>query len=60
MPGISKETAPTVEDFGPVANRQGDCLGYTIQFLHFRAVMDGAAMLRCPTTCASAPTGATF
>ena len=46
MPGMSKETAPTVEDLGPVANRQGDFLGYTIQFLHFKQEMDGAAMLK--------------
>jgi Cupin domain len=46
MPGMSKETAPIVEDFGPVANHQGDYLDYSIQFLNFRAEMDGAPMLR--------------
>ena len=46
MPGFSKDTAPAVDDFGMVANRHGDFLGYTIQFLQFRPEMDGAAMLK--------------
>jgi hypothetical protein len=46
MPGFSKDTAPNVEDVGPVADRYDDVLGYRIDFLHFRPEMDGAALLK--------------
>jgi hypothetical protein len=46
MPGFSKQTAPTVEDFGPVEDRYDDVLGYRIDFLHFRPEMDSAPMLK--------------
>jgi hypothetical protein len=46
MPGISKDTATQVEDHGAVVDRHEDVGGYTINFVTFRATVDGAPLLR--------------
>src|SRR5438034_11590654 len=46
MPGFSKETAPQVEHHGPVVDRHGEVLDYTINFVRFEPEMDGAPLLK--------------
>ena len=40
MPKVSKESASTVQEFGPVIDRREDIHGYTVQFVSFGADSD--------------------
>jgi Cupin domain len=40
MPKVSKETAPQVQEFGPVTDRRKDMDGYTVEFVSFAADSD--------------------
>jgi hypothetical protein len=46
MPGFSKDTAPTVGEFGPVTDRHGEIDGYTVTIVSFAAEVDGAPLLK--------------
>jgi glyoxylate utilization-related uncharacterized protein len=46
MPKVSRESAAHVEDHGPVEDRHEDVEGYTVNFVSFRADVDGAPLLR--------------
>ena len=61
MPKVSKESATEGGDYGPVIDRHEELDGYTVNFVSFRAGhrRDAAAARACPTTAASARTGAT-
>jgi hypothetical protein len=54
MPKVSKDSAAQVEDHGPVEDRHEDLDGYTVNFVSFRADIDGTPLLkglpddRCP------------
>lgn len=40
MPKVSKESASTVQEFGPVIDRREDIDGYTVEFVSFGADSD--------------------
>jgi hypothetical protein len=40
MPKVSKESASTVQEFGPVVDRREDMDGYTVEFVSFGAYSD--------------------
>ena len=46
MPKVSRESAAQVEDHGPVEDRHEDVDGYTIQFVSFRADIDGTPLMK--------------
>ena len=46
MPKVSRESAAQVEDHGPVEDRHEDVDGYTIQFVSFRADIDGTPLVK--------------
>ena len=46
MPGFSKDTAPTVGEFGPVTDRHAEIEGYTVSIVSFAAEVDGAPLLK--------------
>ena len=46
MPKVSKESAAVVEDHGVVEDRREDVDGYTINFVSFRADIDGTPLLK--------------
>jgi hypothetical protein len=54
MPGISKQSAAEIDDYGPVEDRHQDINGYTVDFVSFRQDVDGTPLLkglpddRCP------------
>ena len=60
MPKVSRESAAQVEDHGPVEDRHEDVDGYTIQFVSFRADIDGTPLMKglpgdaCPCRACSA------
>ena len=61
MPKVSKESAAHVDDHGVVEDRHEDVDGYTVNFVVVpRRTSTGRRCSRaCPTTAASARTGAT-
>ena len=46
MPKLSKETAPQVEDMGPMTGRYGELDGYTVGFEEFREDADGTPLFK--------------
>ncbi|MER7580615.1 hypothetical protein [Kitasatospora sp. NPDC097691] len=56
MPKVSKQSAPQVQEFGPVTDRRAEMDGYTVEFVSFGADadLDGplqslpGGMCRCP------------
>jgi hypothetical protein len=46
MPGFSKDTAPTVGEFGPVTDRHDEIDGYTVSIVSFAEAIDGAPLLK--------------
>ncbi len=46
MPKVSRESAAQVDDHGPVEDRHEDVDGYTIQFVSFRADIDGTPLMK--------------
>ena len=46
MPKVSKDTAPHVEDIGPLLGRYGELDGYTVGFEHFREDADATPLFK--------------
>jgi hypothetical protein len=46
MPKVSKESAASGADHGPVAERSGELEGYTVNFVTFRQDVDATPLLR--------------
>ena len=46
MPKVSRDSAAHVEDHGPVEDRHEDLDGYTVNFVSFRADIDGTPLLK--------------
>jgi hypothetical protein len=46
MPKISKESAASVDDHGPVVDRHEDLDGYTVSFVSFAEFVDATPMLK--------------
>ena len=46
MPGFSKDTAPTVGEFGPVTDRHDEIDGYTVSIVSFAEAIDGEPLLK--------------
>ncbi|MFI8454700.1 hypothetical protein [Kitasatospora sp. NPDC085464] len=40
MPKVSKQSAPQVQEFGPVTDRRAEMNGYTVEFVSFAAEAD--------------------
>ncbi|RKT20100.1 hypothetical protein BX285_4581 [Streptomyces sp. 1114.5] len=40
MPKVSKQSAPQVQEFGPVTDRRAEMNGYTVEFVSFAADAD--------------------
>jgi hypothetical protein len=46
MPKVSKESAAQVDEHGPVEDRHEEIDGYTVNFVSFRADVDGTPLLK--------------
>jgi hypothetical protein len=45
MPKVSRESAPNVQQMGPVEDRSAELEGYTVNFVSFGADIDGTPLL---------------